>query len=96
MKTLKLIHNNKIRGDMSHAELIRLAKAFNRATKPVSSIVRLLEKEIVNIDTKLNNTEALYERNKADMYIAALLAERGFAMRLHNLLTETVDVDPAE
>lgn len=96
MKILKICKQNKVIRDMSHAEAMELAKAFNRAKKPISSIVRLLESEIVAIDNKLNDTEGLYEKSRADLYTAALLAERACLMRYQALLTATIDVDPTE
>lgn len=76
---------------MSTTEVVDLARAFNRAKKPITSIRRLLEHEIVAIDKKLANTEELYKRARADLYTAALLAEKGKLMWMYNLLEITVD-----
>jgi hypothetical protein len=88
---LRICRNNKVTGKLTAAEVEDLSKAFNRAKKPISSIRRLLEHEIVAIDKKLANTEELYKKQRADLYTAALLAEKGRLMWMHNLLEKTID-----
>lgn len=96
MKTLRICHHNKLRVEMSEEDIKALASAFNRASKPISHIVRLLELEIVSIDKQLASTASLYDRPRPELYTAALLGERSKLLWLHKLLTETLDDDQSE
>lgn len=78
---------------MSQEQWEAMVKQFNRAGKPLSYIVGLLESKVVAVDNQLSNKESLYDKARADLYTAALLAERAVLMELHNLLTTTIDVD---
>ena len=78
---------------MSSKEWEDLVKSFNRAKKPIDTIRDLLEAEIVTIDNKLSNTEQLYKHARADLYTAALIAERGKLLWLHSLFDKTIDDD---
>ncbi|MEE8598914.1 MAG: hypothetical protein V3S69_05310 [Dehalococcoidales bacterium] len=87
----KICRHSKVVGNLTEAEKEDLAKAFIRAKKPISSIRRLLESKIVQLDNKLGNTEGVHEHARPDLYIVALQAEKNAHMWMYRLLDLTVD-----
>ena len=94
-KILKICGDNRISASLTAEEKQSLGAAFSRAKKPVEHIVQLLEMEVVKVDNALADTKTLYDKPRANEYIASQLGRKAAFMELHKLLT-ILDDDQSE
>lgn len=69
-----------------------LAKLFKSNKTLIKAITDYLAKSIVSVDKILYNPKELYKKQDSTNYIHCILSERATLLRLHNLLTEDVDL----
>lgn len=92
MKVRKICNQSKVRKNLSQTEWETMVAQFNRAAKPLAVITDLLEQRIVAIDNSLAD-DTLYDKPRADLFMASQLAKKAVLMDLHKLLNETTTID---
>ncbi len=99
MKTIKLVGKLVRIQNLTESEKRSTGAAFNNSKAVIGCITDYLGSEVAKLDKELADPKKLYQNERADTYVAYLLAERARNMKLIYLLTEEIeilDADPAK
>lgn len=92
MKTLRIVSKLEKIQNLTLSEKRSTGAAFNNSKAVIGCITDYLNSELDKLDRALADPKKLYQNERADTYVAYLLAERARNIKLINLLTQEIEI----